>query len=101
MTALASYKEAREALKNQKLSRGYFPPMKGHGKGKSKNKVHIEQLKLRTRCWKCDAIGHWGRERTNPDKNRVGSEFEYIGQWNIFSVPFRLFRVDHRRDKRL
>ena len=70
MAALASYKEAREALKNQKLSRGYFPPAKGRGKGRGKNKVHVEQLKLRTRCWKCNAIGHWGRECPQPDRSQ-------------------------------
>lgn len=69
-TAPASYREAREALKNQKLGRGYFPP-KGRGKGGGKHRVHVEQLKLRTRCWKCSAIGHWGRECAHPEKSKL------------------------------
>ncbi len=81
MEALASYREVRQALKEQKTGRGYFQPKgygkrspKSLGKGKGKmQKVHIEQLKLRSKCWKCDQIGHWGRECTNPGKDRPTS----------------------------
>ena len=74
MAALASYREVRQALKDQKLGRGYFPEKgkgKGRGnggkaKGRGKSRVHIEQLKLRTRCNKCLQIGHWERECPNP-----------------------------------
>ena len=59
--ALASYREMRQALKDQRTSRGYFPP-KGKGKGAGKQRVHVEQLKLRTRCNRCGAVGHWTRE---------------------------------------
>ena len=71
VTALASYREAREMLKNQRLGRGFFPPRGYGGKGgqKGKNKVYIEQLKLRTKCWKYNAIGHWGREYTHPENS--------------------------------
>ena len=41
------------------------------------NKVHIESLKLRTRCAKCGVVGHWARECTSPPddhaKNRMSA----------------------------
>ena len=72
--ALASYLETRQALKAQRTNRGYFPNgykkdgFKGFGKGKSKGKrkVHVEQLKLRSRCWNCGAVGHWSEECKQP-----------------------------------
>ena len=70
--ALASYKEIRQNLKDQRLGRGYFPGVgkgkgfAGKGKGKGKTKTHIEQLKLRTKCRRCQQIGHWERECTAP-----------------------------------
>ncbi|CAK9026889.1 Copia protein [Durusdinium trenchii] len=73
LQALASYHDTRQALKDQRLSRGYFPGKgKGKvdgfqkGKNKGKRKVHIEQLKLRTRCRRCLQVGHWERECQNP-----------------------------------
>ena len=70
LEALASYKEVRQALKEQKTSRGFFPGRgfgigKGTSKGKGKTRIHKEQLKLRTRCWKCGQIGHISAECTN------------------------------------
>lgn len=67
MTALASYREFRDALKQQRIGRGFYNPKhskggKGFGKSGGKTKVHIEQLKLRTRCARCGQIGHWARE---------------------------------------
>ena len=83
--ALASYRETRQALKAQRTNRGFFPTgfkkdgFKGYGKGKSKGKkkVHIEQLKLRSRCWNCGAVGHWSEEcklpRTSSSKGPTSS----------------------------
>lgn len=77
--ALASYREVRQALKDQKKGRGFFPAQSfgkggfGGGKGKSKTKVHVEQLKLRTRCWNCDRIGHWSNECREP-RRKDGSQ---------------------------
>ena len=73
MEALASYREIRDALKNQRNGRGFYnrENFKGKGfgqskgKGKGKHRVHIEQLKLRTRCWSCGALGHLSRECTS------------------------------------
>ena len=73
MEALASYQEVRKALRDQRTSRGYFDRgnkgkgFKGGGKGKLQ-KVHLEQLKLRTRCHRCKAIGHWARECKGEEK---------------------------------
>ena len=70
LEALASYREVRQALKEQKTNRGFFPGkgfggFKDGGKSKGKSRVHKEQLKLRTRCWKCGQIGHISAECTN------------------------------------
>eukprot|EP00435_Cladocopium_sp_Y103_P020155 s1114_g4.t3 len=84
MHALASYREIRQAMKDQRKGRGFYG--KGVGsKGKSKGagkwqKVHTEQLKMRSRCWKCGQVGHWskecssdGRNRTNPSSAASGA----------------------------
>ena len=68
LEALASYKEVRQALKDQKTNRGYYPGKGFHGskgKGKGKTRIHKEQLKLRTKCWKCCQIGHISAECTS------------------------------------
>lgn len=82
MAALASYKEVRQALREKKVSRGYYPNAwnreKGSGKGYAGGKkggsharrIHIEQLKLRTRCNRCQQIGHWEKECQNPRVER-------------------------------
>lgn len=81
--ALATYQQVRQALRDQRVSRGWSS--KGSNKGKfgqgpisfgkghrgglqfgKGSRVHIESLKLRTKCAKCGVIGHWARECTNP-----------------------------------
>ena len=98
--ALATYQDVRKSLRDQKTSRGYFPQPSGKGssssgrsskgrgkgpkptlafKGKDKDyvkftkqgtKIHIDMLKLRTRCAKCGQIGHWAKECRNPADSR-------------------------------
>ena len=62
MSALASYREIRQAMKDQRKGRGFYgkgsfnqQQTKGKGKGGGRwQKVHTEQIKLRSRCWKCN-----------------------------------------------
>ena len=74
LSALASYKEIRQAIKDQKKGRGFYG--KGatpKGKGKSGGrwqKVHTEQLKMRSRCFKCGQVGHWSKECKSDVKGR-------------------------------
>ena len=76
--ALASYKEVRNALRDQRNNRGFYPKGKGKfgnsfgGKGKGKRRVHQEELKMRTRCHNCGQVGHWKDECSNPSR-KAGS----------------------------
>ena len=81
--ALATYQQVRQQIKDTRLGRQFFRPPsaagksrkkgggKGHGGkpgagnpsfGAAPRRVHIEELKLRTRCEACGQVGHWARE---------------------------------------
>ena len=76
--ALATYQQVRRAIRDQKNQRGYAGSFKGgksYGKGfrfgggsqeGRPKKIHIEHLKLRTRCARCGSIGHWAKECNRP-----------------------------------
>ena len=76
---LATYQEVRKAIQGRQKGRQYYNPQKGKGKErgspwqdfvKDKKRIHIEQLKLRTRCAKCGNVGHWAKECKNSEDSR-------------------------------
>lgn len=86
--ALATYQEVRKAIRDQRTNRQSW----GKGKGKDtrrfpgpfKNRsdagarrIHVDMLKLRTKCARCGQVGHWAKEcQGQPDtyaKNRAAS----------------------------
>eukprot|EP00435_Cladocopium_sp_Y103_P041502 s1054_g11.t1 len=95
LAALASYQEVRRAVRDQQKGRGYY---KGFGKGKGLGgfsdgkgkgrwkRVHQEQVKLRTRCWRCDQIGHMSKECKNEPKIRTGSAATVAGSTSSAST---------------
>ena len=99
LEALATYQDVRRSLREQRTGRGYYPQGKsssassgGKGKGKGSfegkgrptlatkgrdkvkftrhgTRVHVDMLKLRTRCAGCGQVGHWAKEcRNAPDE---------------------------------
>eukprot|EP00435_Cladocopium_sp_Y103_P071079 s134_g36.t1 len=79
---LATYQEVKRAIQSKQKGRQFYNSGKGAAKGKGrgspwheyikdKKRIHIEQLKLRTRCAKCGTVGHWAREcKAPPDERR-------------------------------
>ena len=105
--ALASYREVRQALKDQKKGRVFFPAKAPSAKAAStKTRVHVEQLKLRTRCGNCVRIGHWSNERREPRKkegsqagsSQAGTSSGSAAKTGFFAFWLREF-VQGRRDR--
>ena len=114
--ALASYQQVRKAIKDQKTSRGYYDSRSSGGRGKGSGsgkggklsfsmgsgriqfkgggqshgaRVHIDMLKLRTRCAKCGVIGHWAKECTNePDARAKQRQESMSGKTGFCEMGF-------------
>ena len=79
--ALATYQEIRKAINAQQKGRQFYNG-KGGGRGpqgyktffKGKQKIRVEELKLRTRCGRCGQVGHWAKECVNEPDER-GKKF--------------------------
>ena len=83
--ALATYQEIRKAINAQQKGRQFYNG-KGAGRGsqgfknffKGKQKIRVEELKLRTRCGRCGQVGHWAKECVNEPDER-GKKFAARG----------------------
>ena len=61
---------------------------KGGGQGRGA-RVHIDMLKLRTRCAKCGVIGHWAKECTNePDARAKQRQESMSGKTGFCEMGF-------------
>ncbi|CAE7818610.1 RE1 [Symbiodinium sp. CCMP2592] len=78
--ALATYQEVRRSLRDQRNARGFYPVKFSGGK------VHIDMLKLRTRCARCGCLGHWAKECRNPPDSR-GRQNEANQRGNSSGAP--------------
>lgn len=85
--ALATYQEVRKAINLQQKNRQYYRGGQRGSTGqagareffRNKRKMKIEELKLRTRCGRCGAVGHWAKECNNPPDEK-GRRFQPGGK---------------------
>ena len=96
--ALATYQEVRRAIREQKINRSSWNKGKGKSYGKlpgpfktkadlGARKVHIDMLKLRTKCAKCGQVGHWAKECSSPPDSYARSKADSMsGKSGFFSA---------------
>ncbi|CAE7189836.1 unnamed protein product, partial [Symbiodinium necroappetens] len=52
------FKDARKALDQNRVNRGFYPPQKGKGKGTDRSKGEARPGEFRGRCMRCGKYGH-------------------------------------------
>ena len=59
----SAWKQKRQEISKEKLRRGFGRPSKSVANPATR-KFHaeVEELKLRTKCYRCGNVGHWARE---------------------------------------
>ena len=71
-----SWRERRKEIAKFQQARQFGPA----GKTRRSFRVEIEELKKRTRCRKCNQIGHWAKECKNPsNSNRDSGDHKASG----------------------
>eukprot|EP00435_Cladocopium_sp_Y103_P036191 s2735_g9.t1 len=73
-----SWKERRKEIAKFQQSRQFGSA----GKTRRSFRVEIEELKKKTRCRKCNQLGHWARECKNPTAGNRDSDSKATGSQN-------------------
>ena len=96
--ALATYQEVRRAIREQKTNRSSWSKGRGKSQGKmpgpcrtrtdaGARRVHIDMLKLRTKCARCGQVGHWAKECSSPPDAYAKSKTDSMsGKSRFFSA---------------
>ncbi|CAL1167422.1 unnamed protein product [Cladocopium goreaui] len=68
LDAYETYAEIRKRMQSQKVARGFRTPPTPHLHLTGTMQAKIQQMKDKTRCHICRALGHWKRECPKKDK---------------------------------